>query len=175
MLHAPLSPLRLSVLAAVLLAACSEGGEGAGGDVPADEVVPQATPLPAPPEPLYDPDGRLLPSERVLGGLTLPRGLDNEQAGNHRHLFDARVPAAKLVQYFAPRLFTGHVEPHGAGASFINARPLRPTGTTYHMDVLITERGTNHSALIIRLVDVPTARPSAPTEEDLSEYHERLD
>lgn len=159
---------------ATTLSAC--GGESDAVEVvPADEIVPQATPLPAPRESLFDAEGKLLPSERVLGGLTLPRGLENEQQGNNRHLFEAPVSAAKLVQYFGPRLLTGQVEPSGTGASFIGATPLRPTGTAYRMDVLISERGSNGSSLIIRLTDAPTARPSAPTAEDLAEYHERLD
>ena len=110
-----------------------------------------------------------------MAGLTLPRGLENEQSGNNRHIFEVPVPAVKLVQYFGPRLLTGQVEPHGTGASFINAIALRPSGTAYHMDVIVTERGSQRSSLIIRLTDAPTARPSAPTADDLAEYHERLD
>lgn len=160
--------------ASVALSGCA-GESGPPEAIPADEVVPEAPPPPAPRESLFDADGKLLPSERVLGGLTLPRGLENEQQGNNRHLFEAPVPAAKLVQYFGPRLLTGQVEPSGTGASFIAATPLRPTGTAYRMDVLISERGSNRSSLIIRLVDAPTAAPSAPSALDLSEYHERLD
>ena len=173
----PLSVLLLFALGGLggALSGCSGSGSTDTGDVPSDERVPEPTPPPAPPGPLYDAEGRLLPSERVLGGLTLPRGLENEQQGNHRHIFDARVPAAKLVQYFGPRLFTGQVDPHGQGASFLGATPLRPSGTAYRMDVLVTARGAHRSALVIRLTDVPTARPSAPTEEDLRAYHERLD
>lgn len=166
--------LSLSVLATSSVG-CSGSGAGESEDVPPDERVPEPAPAPARPDPLYDDEGRLLPSERVLGGLTLPRGLENEQQGDHRHLFEARVPAAKLVQYFGPRLFTGQVEPHGQGASFLGATPLRPSGTAYRMDVLVTARGAYRSSLIIRLADVPTARPSVPTEEDLRAYHERLD
>jgi len=151
------------------------GGDDHAEAIPEDEVVPRAAPPPARREALLDAEGRLLPSERVLGGLTLPRGLENEQQGNSRHLFEASVSAGKLVQYFGPRLLTGQVEPSGTGASFIGATPLRPTGTAYRMDVLISERGSNRSSLIIRLTDAPTARPSAPTAEELSEYHQRLD
>ncbi len=157
----------------MLLGCSSEGSEVEA--VPADEVVPQATPLPAAPDPLFDAEGRLLPSNRALGGLTLPRGLTNEQQGNNRHLFEAAVPAIKLVQYFGPRLLTSQVEPSGTGASFINAIALRPTGTAYHMDVLVTERGSHQSSVLIRLTDAPTAMPRVPTEEDRREYHERLD
>lgn len=159
---------------ALALSACSDASAG-DEPIPPDEVVPRATPAPEPPQSIYDADGKLRPSDRVLGGLTLPMGLENEQQGDHRHLFDAPVPAAKLVQYLAPRLFTGHVEPHGAGASFLGATALRPTGTAYRMDVLVTARGSHRSTLVIRLVDVPTARPSAPTDTELREYHERLD
>lgn len=157
------------------LPGCGDDDAVAVEAIPEDEVVPRPAPPPTSREALFDADGKLLPSERVLAGLTLPRGLENEQSGNNRHLFEAPVPAVKLVQYFGPRLLTGRVEPNGTGASFINAIALRPSGTAYHMDVIITERGSQRSSLIIRLTDAPTARPSAPSEEDLSEYHERLD
>ncbi|MCA9532995.1 MAG: hypothetical protein KC593_04930 [Myxococcales bacterium] len=169
-------PLALALGAGVCAASLGCSGGAAGEEVvPADEVVPLATPLPAPAPSIYDEDGKLLPSERVLGGLTLPLGLENEQQGAGRHLFEARVPAEKLVQYLGPRLFTGEVEQHGNGASFLGATPLRPSGTAYRMDVLVTERGPTRSALLIRIADAPTARPSEPTEADLRDYHERLD
>jgi hypothetical protein len=164
------------------LVGVSLGWLGCGGNdaasteaIPEDEVVPRPGPNGSGRQPLFDADGKLLPSERVLGGLTLPRGLENEQSGDQRHLFEVPVPAQKLVQYFGPRLLTGRVEPHGTGASFIGAVALRPSGTAYRMDVIIAERGSQRSSLIIRLIDAPTARPSAPSPEDLAEYHERLD
>jgi hypothetical protein len=170
------TPLWLGVMGvAVALSGCGGNDAGAVEAIPEDEVVPRPTPIPAAREALLDADGKLLPSERVLAGLTLPRGLESEQSGNNRHLFEAPVPALKLVEYFGPRLLTGQVEPNGTGASFINAIALRPSGTAYHMDVIITERGSHRSSLIIRLTDAPTARPSTPTPEDLAEYHERLD
>lgn len=169
------TPLWLGMAGVSALPGCGGSDTGSAEAVPEDEVVPRPAPPPAPREALLDADGKLLPSERVLAGLTLPRGLENEQSGNNRHLFEVPVPAAKLVQYFGPRLLTGRVEPNGTGASFIGAIALRPTGTAYHMDVIIAERGSHRSSLIIRLTDAPTARPSSPSEEDLSEYHERLD
>ena len=170
------TPLWLVVMGvSLVLAGCGGNDASTTQAVPEDEVVPRPAPIPTARESLFDADGKLLPSERVLAGLTLPRGLENEQSGNNRHLFEAPVPALKLVEYFGPRLLTGQVEPNGTGASFINAIALRPSGTAYHMDVIITERGSHRSSLIIRLTDAPTARPSAPTPEDLAEYHERLD
>lgn len=170
------TPLWLGVMGvAVALTGCGGNDAGSVEAIPEDEVVPRPAAIPTAREALLDADGKLLPSERVLAGLTLPRGLESEQSGNNRHLFEAPVPALKLVEYFGPRLLTGQVEPNGTGASFINAIALRPSGTAYHMDVIITERGSHRSSLIIRLTDAPTARPSTPTPEDLAEYHERLD
>ena len=54
--------------ASPVLLGCSGGGEDSGEPIPADEVVPEAAPLPGPRESLFDAEGRLLPSERVLGG-----------------------------------------------------------------------------------------------------------
>ena len=157
------------------LSACSSGERGEDTVVPVDEVVPRpAEPPPAPP-PLLDAEGRLLPSERALGGLTLPRGLENEQSGANRHIFEAPFPAAKLVQYFGPRLLTGRVEPNGTGARFIGATPLHADGAAFQMDVLVVERGAARSSVIIRIINAPSPTATPPTEEELRTFHERLD
>ena len=78
------------------------------------------------PDPLYDDEGNLLESDRVVAGLRLPRGLDTIVDDDRVHIYETRVPITKVHRYFGPRLITGEVDQLGSGAVFRAAVPRVP-------------------------------------------------
>jgi hypothetical protein len=60
---------------------------------------------------LVDDDGELIPSDRTVAGILMPRGLGDVRAVENRYyLTSSRVSFEALDRYFAKRLFTGQIE-----------------------------------------------------------------
>ena len=62
---------------------------------------------------LYDAEGKLLPSDDIVGGVRLPRGLTPRLTVQNRHYFHTKVSLVRLRAYFGPRLVTAKIIPDG--------------------------------------------------------------
>lgn len=161
---------RLSALWVLLLAfACSEN-EAAEQRRRLLDVEEQTSPKKRPSRPpLYDDEGRLLPSEKRVAGLRLPRGLELMREVDERRIYTSRVPVEKLQAYFGPRLTTGRVRSEGGSITYLAAVPRNAKGGVVKLDVRI---GNNPSHPDASLVDI-RERPPAP-EKPLTEAEIRM-
>jgi len=62
---------------------------------------------------LYDEDMSLLPSDDVVAGIRLPRGLTTKLQVENRYYYHSKVPLPHLRAYFGPRLVTMRIVPDG--------------------------------------------------------------
>lgn len=164
------------------LAAC-----GPCGSNPAPESAPVATIEATETEraedaqSLYDADGNLLPSDIMIAGLALPRGLEERPVrGARRHVYRTNVPLAKVQAYFGPRLVTGHVDRLGDAAIFRRAVPRGVRGGIVHLDVGIhpIPRGGTRVEVVELAPPTPPTQNSPSPEELLRRFDEdqrRLD
>lgn len=111
---------------------------------------------------LYDDKGALEPSDELVSGLRLPRGLTLQFKLERRWVYDTTVSLEKLRAYFGPRLETGSVAPGGGAVTYKHARARESEGAIF-FDVLIGvkpgERG--HNFVDIReYAPVPVTWPS---------------
>ncbi len=151
---------------------------GCGGGTPeeADEIIaPPPTREEIEPEPeappLYGPDGELLPSDDVLAGLTLPRGLEEVIAEERRHVYRSPAPYFKVRAYFRERLFTGQVEDRGGGVEWVDAVPTDARGGVVHMDVMVSPGSDDMTRVEIREI-APAPLDAPPLEETLRRLEE---
>lgn len=164
------------------LAAC-----GPCGSNPAPESAPVATTETSETlraedrQSLYDADGNLLPSDTLIAGLALPRGLEERPVrGARRHVYRTDVPLAKVQAYFGPRLVTGHVDRLGDAAIFRRAVPRGVRGGIVYLDVGIhpIPRGGTRIEVVELAPPAPPTQNS-PTPEELirrfDEEQRRLD
>ncbi len=126
---------------------------------------------------LYDADGNLLESDDVVAGLRLPRGLETILDHDREHIYESRVPIAKINRYFGPRLVTGDVSRRGSGAVFRAAVPRDARGGIVRLDVSILAAGRDRTRVTVyELPPVPTQPPpEAVTLEHLEEDARRLE
>jgi hypothetical protein len=111
---------------------------------------------------LYGDDGALEPSDELVSGLRLPRGLKLEFKLERRWIYDTTVSLERLRAYFAPRLETGGVTPGGGALTYKHARAKESAGDIY-FDVVIggTPAKPGHSFVDIRqYAPVPVKWPS---------------
>jgi len=145
------------------------GGVGCGDDAPAPEPTrtneveryQKAVGSARPPE-LYGPDGELLPSDLVIAGLKLPRGLELVFEDGREHTYQTTVPLAKVQRYFGLRLITGDVRRMGDTAVFREAEPKNVVGGTVKFDVTIIPDGRNR--VRVKVVELP-GTPQNPRPE----------
>lgn len=98
------------------------------------------TAAPAPePEPLFDAQGRLLPSGRHLEWLELPRGFEETPRSlPRRHEFEARgVTVEQTRAYLAERMFTGQVDTLGEGFIYRAVMPLSGASDAARFDIRV--------------------------------------
>lgn len=156
---------RLSAVGLALgLAACSS-------PEPTGEAVfePPSTPVAqteAGPEraSIYDAEGNLREGDALVAGLRLPRGLEKKLDLGRRHVYETRVPIAKVQRYFGPRLLTGRVTRIGEGATFREATPRGATGAVVKLDVAIVPAGEGLVQVDIYELPPPPARPLSESE-----------
>jgi hypothetical protein len=124
---------------------------------------------------LYDADGRLLPSDEVVAGLPLPRGLRfrSEQAGTR--IYTSYVPLEKLQGYFGPRLITGKVK-HGGGAiTYVAAVPADARGGVVQLDVRLGANLSRPGLSFVELREIPPTPENPPSEAEIrSKMEKRL-
>jgi hypothetical protein len=115
---------------------------------------------------ILDDSGNLEPSEVVVSGLRLPRGLAEQIASERRHIYDTTVDRDKLIAYFGPRLETGEVKPGGGAVKYVRARSRESAGEIF-FDVLIgTKPGVpGHNFVDIR--EYPPMPLKWPSNEEV--------
>ena len=169
-----LSPGLVVALAAAVALGCS----ACGSPEPVGEPVfdPPTTPVGAPesgPErvSIYDAAGELRESDQVVAGLRLPRGLEKKLDLDRQHVYETRVPLAKVQRYFGPRLHTGNVSRVGEGATFRGATPRGATGAVVKLDVSIVPAG--EGIVQVNIYELPPAPAQARTEAEIRAIVER--
>lgn len=160
---------KLCPLALLWLAACEPSAPTVSPGYAPVELTPPPAAKPAA-DPLYDEQGLLRESDRVVAGLRLPRGLEPRHREERRHVFDSEVPLKDLLRYFGPRLVTGEVTPLGEGAVYRNGIPRGVTGGVVRLDVAIrpTKRGAQ-----VEILELPPVPADPPTPGQLAEQLER--
>jgi hypothetical protein len=138
-----------------------------GAPSPAEAEAPRA---PRPP-PLYDAQGRLLPSTTRIAGLTLPRGLEPLRATETEHVYRTDVPIDRLLAYFGPRLFTARVDPIAGGATYRRARPTEARGGEVFLDVSILPASDGGAR--VHVYELPP--PPIDAERDVDPDYRNLD
>ena len=133
------------------------------------ERVEELVPGP-PPRSLFGANGELLPSDEVVAGLALPRGIEDLRHDGRQHVFYMGVAVARVQGYFGPRLVTGEVERVGDGAVFRRAVPRDARGGVVRMDVSITPVSRQRTRVEIR--EIPPA-PHAFDEDATRRQLER--
>ncbi|MEM1413419.1 MAG: hypothetical protein AAGH15_00890 [Myxococcota bacterium] len=142
---------------------------------PATEAAAPTGPREPGPDALYDAQGKLLESDEIIAGLTLPRGLKLIHRRERHHSFETRVPRAKLVAYFGPRLFTGAVEPVGDGAIYRGAVPHGVRDElAVRLDVSIVPASNRRTRVEIHAIPPAPPDDGVSPEERLRRYREKL-
>ena len=157
------------------LGACAEeppSAENVGRRV----AAPPPRPRPDDRSRLYDAEGVPRPSDRQVAGLVLPRGLEALEAlsEERRHVYRSRVPPARLLRYFGPRLTTAQVQQRGETVTYVDAAPRGVRGGVVRLDVTIRPSSA-HEALV-EVYERPPASPEGtriPAEEIRRHLEER--
>jgi hypothetical protein len=104
------------------------------------ELAAKKVAAPAPgPEPLFDVQGRLLPSGRHLEWLELPRGFEETPRSlPRRHEFEAKgVSVEQTRAYLSERMFTGQVDTLGEGFIYRAVMPLSGARDAARFDIRV--------------------------------------
>ena len=111
------------------------------------------------------PTGDLLPSEQKVAGFVLPRGFTLKRSYPHKWIYDARLPQAKVEEYFDKRLTVSKV-PAGVGEVLYNEAREKsdPNHAPGWIRVLPTPSKEEWTRLIIT-DPVPATGPAPPPEE----------
>lgn len=93
---------------------------------------------------LFDAQGRLKPSGRMLHWFDIPMGFENRASWSQHHVFESReVPVDKLREYLGARMLTGQVQELGQGALYRRVMPLsaEDSAMRFDMQVTVTDQG----------------------------------
>lgn len=86
---------------------------------------------------LYDADKKLLPSDEMVAGIRLPRGVELKMDVENRHYYHSKVPLEQLRAYFGPRLTTMQIVPDGKNTYKYVAAKTKDTDDPHLVDVRI--------------------------------------
>ncbi len=166
---------RLSILCAVLAAACS------GEAPPSLDGVGAALPEEAPREyhdpwaELYDENGVPRESDQRVAGLVLPRGLTKVDALSveRRHVYTSQMPPHELLRYFGPRLTTVDIERRGEAVIYRDATPRGVQGGVVRLDVTIEP--TPRSPTRVEIYERPPPPPEGVviSEDEIRRHFEQ--
>ena len=136
---------------------------GAATEVVAPVPVPEEPP---PPPPERNADGSLIEGDQVIAGLRLPRGLREVAVNERQHYLEGDYVPEAYVNYFGPRLTTGHVDRlPGGGARYVEATVRDVQGGSVVLDVLISPAAAGTS--IITIDERPPPMVNPPSEQEL--------
>lgn len=174
----PSPGVALALLAA--LSGCGSCGSDEVETVPyeTEPVDPSVFDLEDDPNQLYDREGNLLPSETVVAGLALPRGVEERPSrGERRHTYSTEVEMGKVQRYFGPRLMTGEVDRVGSAAVFRAAVPRDVQGGVVRLDVGLYPTPRGGTRIEIHELPPPPQTPISPEEliRRFDEDQRRLD
>jgi hypothetical protein len=127
---------------------------------------PAAAVAPAPRRPpLFDENGLLLPSDEVVAGLRLPRGLKLKRTLFRHWVYETKVPLDKLNIYFTPLLYGGSLRATGKITTYTSARLRSDRSGLMRVDLQIRPLPADER---INLVDVrEVSRPERSREPTL--------
>lgn len=159
----------------IALAAPVSLGFGCGSRATEVPAAPSAPPTPPPRRvlspSLYDADGVPRASDRRVAGLTLPVDLSESRRVGRRHIYHStRIPAARMLRYFGPRLVTVLVEREGARVTYRDALPRGVRGGAVKLDVTIEPTSSAPARVEIR-ERPPPAPPGVTVSADEIRRH----
>lgn len=145
------------VLLLTVGACTSEPKQEVKSEAPAaQEAKPEAQAETRPRIPvLFDPQGRLLPSEQYVVGVRLPRGAELSRQEGVRHVYRVRAPIDKVLAYFGPMMVTGNVERRGKGAVYKRASVRGAEISPTKLNVSILEVGPRVTRVSITALPPP--------------------
>lgn len=115
---------------------------------------------------LYDDTGALVPSDEVISGLRLPRGLKLQFKLERRWVYDTLVPLDRLRAYFGPRLETGSVAPGGGAVTYKHARAKESAGEIF-FDVLIGAKVAEPGRNFVDIREYAPVPVTWPSDEEV--------
>lgn len=167
--------IRLSRVSLLTLVVLTAGVSACGGDEASTDESGEASevvvPVPVPeappaPPPDRNPDGSLIESDVVFGGLRLPRGLRETAVNDRQHYYEGPYVPEAYVNYFGPRLLTGTVNQlPGGGASYVQATAREARGGVVVMDVLISPGSAGTT--VVTIYERPAVPVDPPSEEEI--------
>lgn len=126
---------------------------------------------------LFDAAGRLLPSDQVLFGLTMPVGLVRGAAAEGVEVFEGVLPMRAVHAYFRAHLVSGEIVAAGDALRFVAARPVTANGVgTDRLDVEVMPAGQGTVRVrVTRRVYETRTRSEAETRRAISDAWHRQD
>ncbi len=115
---------------------------------------------------LYDAQGRLKPSGRMLHWFEIPMGFENTASWSKHHVFESsQVSVEKLREYLGARMLTGRVDELGRGAVYKGVMPLSAEASAMRFDVQV---GLTQGGRVVRLdleeLNFPGVEPLSPEQ-----------
>ncbi len=117
---------------------------------------------------VLDAKGNLIPSDQVVAGIVMPRGLELYASSEHDWDFKAHhVPADALERYFAPRLLaTGVTHSLGGAVTFEKAQPKdNPKSPLVQLRIVRLRGELDESELFLRQAVPGKVYPSGAEAE----------
>ena len=165
-----------NAIALLLLALCSAGAPGCKKSESEEQQRELLTPAKAhqvaaarkrpTPAPLFDAQGELLPSDKKVGEIVLPVGLDLvRQRGNEWRFKTDRVHWEAIVKYFDKQVVAMNYQPLAGSVLFGNAALKQDPYTKQRFTVLVEElKGSlTASRVLIRIEE--EKRPALTPEQ----------
>lgn len=171
---------RVAWLTVVVVVGCALVVACSGDPPPSTDGVGQALPTPPPRssrrQSIYDEHGELRESDDVVAGLTLPMGLEADEARStdRRHFYNSNVPHQKMLSYFGPRLNTVEVEHLGDSVVYRNAVPQGVRGGVVRLDVRIEPTSAHPTSVEVFERPPPPPEGTVVSEEAIRRHFDSL-
>lgn len=148
---------------------------GACGKTEPDRPTPRAVstttppaeaPIASPEPPLFDREGRLLPTDETFFGFPIPRGFHRTSSVDGLFVYESTtVPIGKLRAYVATRVLTTEIEDVGTSSHYFRNASVRDGERTDHrFDFFVS---TVRGGVQLRIQDIPPPQiPEGATPAD---------
>lgn len=166
--------IRAALLLSLALSGCGDdvlpSTDGLG------EPVVDPPPRRRPQESIYDAEGILRESDTVVAGLTLPMGLEEDEAlsTERRHVYHSSEPNQAFLRYFGPRLNTLQVQHEGERVTYRDATPQGVRGGVVHLDVTIEPTPAHPSRVEVYERPPPPVAGTTVSEEAIRRHLDAL-